>query len=338
MDSATSPHVTLRPERAPYLRPLSSGGRYSLSGAGDVPRTPDPAVPSLVFAAALPRRVILVVGMQLAEELAQKLTRSGFTISYVETPPEARAFIGDRMPVAILLRPSTHGDAYPLVRWVREQERLAFVQVFVSPAGATVATAICAGADDVFDTLDVDAAERMTARINRAHVLAQLALLDPLTQLHNRRFMNHRLQAEVARAVRARTAFSIALIDLDDFKHINDTFGHAAGDHALVAFAHALRRDLRAYDVPCRFGGDEFVVLFPDCDGAGANAALAKLRDRCGWSVSGLPVVTFSAGIAQFPNDGETWEELFNVADRHTLEAKAAGRNRTMGNLMLSAE
>jgi GGDEF domain-containing protein len=54
--------------------------------------------------------------------------------------------------------------------------------------------------------------------------------------------------------------------------------------------------------------------------------------------VSGLPVVTFSAGIAQFPNDGETWEELFNVADRHTLEAKAAGRNRTMGNLMLSAE
>lgn len=321
------------------MRPLSTGGRYSLSAAGDAVRAPEPAVPSLVFAATMPRKVILVVGIQLEDELVQKLTASGFTVTCVETPPEARAFMCDRMPVAVLLSPSTHGDAYPLVRWVREQERLAFVQVFVSPASASVAMAIRAGADDVFDTLDVDAAERMAARIYRAHVLAQLALLDPLTQLHNRRFMNHRLQAEVARAVRARTAFSIALIDLDDFKQINDTFGHAAGDHALVAFAQALRRDLRAYDVPCRFGGDEFVVLFPDCDGAGANTALTKLRNRSGWSVPGLPVVTFSAGIAQFPNDGETWAELFDVADRHTLEAKAEGRNRTVCSLIaLSAE
>jgi two-component system cell cycle response regulator len=165
--------------------------------------------------------------------------------------------------------------------------------------------------------------------------LAQLALLDPLTQLHNRRFINDRLHAEVARAVRSRVAFSIALIDLDDFKQINDTFGHAAGDHALVAFALAIQRDLRAYDVPCRFGGDEFVVLFPDCDARGASVALNKLRERSGWSVPGLPVVTFSAGIAQFPEDGEAWTTLFDVADRHMLAAKAAGRNRTMcGNFV----
>jgi diguanylate cyclase (GGDEF)-like protein len=320
------------------MRPLSTGGRYSLSSAGDVPQTPNPPVHSLVFAAALPRKVILVVGIRLEDALVQKLLSSGFTVSYVETPPEARSFIADRMPVAILLRPSTHGDAYPLVRWVREQERLAFVQLFVAPAGASITTAIRAGADDAFDTLDVDAADRMAARINRAHVLAQLALLDPLTQLHNRRFMNHRLQAEVARAVRARTAFAIALIDLDNFKQVNDTFGHAAGDHALVAFAHALRQDLRAYDVACRFGGDEFVVLFPDCDGRGAKAALSKIRHRSGWAVMGLPVVTFSAGIAEFPNDGETWAELFDVADRHTLEAKAGGRNRTMSTAAPSNE
>jgi diguanylate cyclase (GGDEF)-like protein len=287
---------------------------------------------SLFRRADEPRRVVLVVGdVDVAPALGRGLLRGGLTFVHVASANEARAFITDHLPVAVLVSGILHsvGEAFSLVQWVRAQQRLAFVQVFVSPATVSRGAAVDLGADDAFAHIDADAVICMVARIRHADTLAQLALLDPLTQLHNRRFMNDRLQAEVSRAVRARATFSLALIDLDDFKQINDTYGHAAGDRALVAFAGALRRDLRAYDVPCRFGGDEFVVLFPDRDRAGAQAALGKLRRRAGWSVPGLPLVTFSAGIAQFPDDGEVWSKLFDVADRRTLAAKNIGGNQT---------
>ena len=290
-------------------------------------------VPSVVFAAVdVPRRVILVVGdVTVAPTFVRKLSSDGLTLVGVANGNEARAFVSDRLPVAVLMSGGLRsvGEAFSLVQWVRAQQRLAFVQLFVSPATVSHGTAVDLGADDVFARIDEDAVTCMLARIRRADALAQLALLDPLTQLHNRRFMNDRLQAEVSRAVRARATFSLALIDLDNFKDMNDTYGHAAGDRALVAFAAALRRDLRAYDVPCRFGGDEFVVLFPDCDGVGAQTALNQLRARAGWSVPGLPLVSFSAGIAQFPDDGEVWSRLFDVADRRTAAAKSIGGNQT---------
>jgi diguanylate cyclase (GGDEF)-like protein len=143
--------------------------------------------------------------------------------------------------------------------------------------------------------------------------------------------MNDRLPAEIARAARGGNTLSIAVVDLDDFKLINDTFGHAVGDRALVAFARALRADLRAYDLVCRFGGDEFVVLFPDCGAVGAAAALGKLRARRTWALSDFPVATFSAGIAQFPDDGHSLTELFEVADRNVRRAKQRGRGVTIG-------
>jgi diguanylate cyclase (GGDEF)-like protein len=156
-------------------------------------------------------------------------------------------------------------------------------------------------------------------------------MLDPLTDLQNRRFMNERLPAEIARAGRARARLSIGVIDLDEFKQVNDRFGHAAGDRALVAFARALRSELRSYDIVCRFGGDEFVVLFPDCGVRGGHAALNQLQTRRSWAVQDLPVVSFSAGLAQFPDDGCSWRELFDVADENVRDAKAGGRGRTIG-------
>src|SRR5439155_24943533 len=182
-------------------------------------------------------------------------------------------FVDHRIPVAILQTPARDAKPYALLRWLRNQERLAFVQVFIFATGAEAlrsGDAIAAGADDFFDALHEsratdEVAERIVARIGRSQVLSELALLDPLTELHNRRFMNDRLPAEIARAARNRGTLSTAMIDLDDFKRINDTLGHAVGDRVLAAFARALRSDLRAYDLVCRFGGDEFVVLFPDC-------------------------------------------------------------------------
>ncbi len=274
------------------------------------------------------RRVILVVDVAVPPTIVRKLMSEGFALVEVATGSEAHAFTAERLPVAVLVRGDHATDALGIVPYLRQQDRFAFVQVFVSPAPSSVAATIRDGADDVFDTIDDDAADRMVARIHRASGLARLALLDPLTQLHNRRFMNDRLHAEVARAVRARTTFAVALIDLDAFKGINDEFGHAAGDRSLAAFAAALRRDLRAYDVACRFGGDEFVILFPDCTGVTAQAVLNDLRARAGWAVPGLPLVRFSAGVAQFPDDGEEWARLFDVADRRAFAAKRMGGNQ----------
>ncbi len=280
--------------------------------------------------------VILIVGIDLPSGLTQRLQTAGLTVSRSRTAEDAGHFVSDRIPVAVLLPPCPGPDPYRVVRLLRSQERLAFVQVFmfaVNSEGFRMGDAIAAGVDDIFDVLDTscrqneETANRIIGRIVRSQSLAQLALLDPLTELHNRRFLNDRLPAEIARAARRGTTVSIALVDLDDFKGLNDTFGHTAGDRALRAFAQALRSGLRAYDVVCRFGGDEFVVLFPDCDAAGARAALAKLRTHRAWALSDLPVVTFSAGIAQFPDDGTSWATLFEVADRNVRLAKEGGRS-----------
>jgi diguanylate cyclase (GGDEF)-like protein len=142
--------------------------------------------------------------------------------------------------------------------------------------------------------------------------------------------MNDRLPAEIARAQRAGVTVSMSLIDLDAFKTINDSFGHVVGDRALVAFADALRAGSRSYDAICRFGGDEFVWLLPACDATSAGAACAQLRARRAWALPGLPVFTFSAGLAQFPDDGGSWTDLFHVADRNLGEAKRTGRSRTV--------
>ncbi len=276
-----------------------------------------------------PPRAILFVGCELDLAATQRLTIDGFVITRARSLDEAYAFVSDRLCAAIVIGDhAASADVVSFVRWTRSQERLAFVQIFVSAARFSITAATCIGADDTFNGVDVDVANRIISRTVRAHALAELALVDPLTKLHNRRFMNERLQAEVARAARTNAPFAIALIDLDDFKCINDAFGHATGDRALVAFANALRRYLRAYDLVCRFGGDEFVVLFPNCDVAGAVSALLKVRSAlCGRVVS-LPPMTFSAGIAQFPDDGDTWPALFAVADRRALSSKHRGRDR----------
>jgi diguanylate cyclase (GGDEF)-like protein len=281
-------------------------------------------------------RVLLAIGVELSENTVDTLVREGLAVSRVDTIDQARWFVGDRVPAAVLVGACDADKGLAFVRWLRSSERMAFVSIFVSPAGPSMAEALRAGADDVFVTLDEEAARCMAARAERAHALSQVALLDPLTLLHNRRFMNDRLEAELARAARAGTPFSIAVLDLDGFRHLNEAHGHTVGDRVLVAFARALRNDLRTYDVPCRLGGDEFVVLFPDCDALGAHAALDKLRTRATWSLPGLPSVSFSAGVSSFPEDGAEWGALFDAADLRMMNARAADQrlpNGTDGTL-----
>jgi len=163
--------------------------------------------------------------------------------------------------------------------------------------------------------------------------LEALLFEDPLTKLSNRRFILTQMAAAVSAARRHGRPLSIAMVDIDHFKDVNDAHGHAAGDRVLAAVANAMREYLRAEDQLGRLGGEEFLALLPDADGDAARAAAEKLRSE----VATLAVehegrrlsVTISAGWAAW--EGEGPEELLRRADEALYEAKRAGRDRVEG-------
>jgi diguanylate cyclase (GGDEF)-like protein len=134
----------------------------------------------------------------------------------------------------------------------------------------------------------------------------------------------------VAQAGRGTAPLSVIALDLDHFKALNDRHGHQAGDEALAAVGAALRAGVRASDFAGRWGGEEFVVLLPDTDLAGAAEVAGKLRELiAGITVPAAPSgVTASLGVASLPEHAGSGDELFRAADRALYGAKAAGRDR----------
>jgi diguanylate cyclase (GGDEF)-like protein len=163
--------------------------------------------------------------------------------------------------------------------------------------------------------------------------LTEQALRDPLTGLHNRRYLFEMAPGLLELARRQGTPLCVVLMDLDHFKLLNDTFGHAAGDVVLQRFATLLTQTLRKSDVVVRHGGEEFVAVMPDIEGAAAQAVLTRLLDAFhGQQIElgrrRLPRGSFSAGIATFPRHGHTLEQLLSRADRLLYAAKNQGRAR----------
>ncbi|MBE2258515.1 MAG: GGDEF domain-containing protein [Candidatus Accumulibacter sp.] len=156
----------------------------------------------------------------------------------------------------------------------------------------------------------------------------QAAFTDTLTGALNRRGFDEACQRELARARRNGSELAIALIDLDDFKRLNDTMGHQAGDQALVHLVKGLRAALRPSDILCRFGGEEFIVLLPDTALAEAAAAISRFqRQFAATTMAGSNlVITFSAGVVA-KDRSESLEESILRADAATYAAKRAGKN-----------
>jgi diguanylate cyclase (GGDEF)-like protein len=165
----------------------------------------------------------------------------------------------------------------------------------------------------------------------RRELLSEQARTDELTGLFNRRHFHERLAAELARAQREDAPVGLVLLDVDDFKRVNDVHGHPVGDQVLVAFGQVLAGHVRAGDVVCRTGGEEFAVILPNADDAeAAHAAeriVAAVRDA-GWGEPGP--ITASAGVAVAPDDAATVATLFKAADECLLAAKAQGKNRVV--------
>lgn len=180
--------------------------------------------------------------------------------------------------------------------------------------------------------------DRLSVALRRAEALSNS---DDLTGLPNRRAFLQRLDQEISRSLRTGEPLSVVLLDMDNFKDVNDRLGHHAGDRVLQGFAERLVREFRQHDLSARYGGEEFVLLFPVTWQDEARNALEKLRrqlqrepvDIGGASIN-LP--TFSAGIAGL-RAGESVQALLNRADQALYRAKRLGRNRTESDEPLPA-
>src|SRR5215469_3923441 len=166
---------------------------------------------------------------------------------------------------------------------------------------------------------------QLAEKQDHSEVLRSLAMIDPLTGLYNRRFAEQRLTTEVARSERKGHPLTVLTVDLNNFKEINDTYGHLAGDQVLQEFAMHLNRSIRGTDLAVRLGGDEFLVLLPECTVEQLELVLGRLGVlEVEWNGQKIPV-TFSAGWKQY-QPGERPDEMLARADELLYRRKRASK------------
>jgi len=173
----------------------------------------------------------------------------------------------------------------------------------------------------------------VSSSVKKRRMFERAAMFDGLTGIHNRRWLDETLHRLVKRHEQDRGHLAVSLIDIDHFKKFNDTYGHDAGDHVLTAVAKSLAANLRPTDLVARFGGEEFVIIFPETSLADAATVAERVRKAIGSEPmetddgTKLPSVTISMGIAEL-EVGQTVPSLLKVADSAMYRAKRAGRNQ----------
>ena len=244
--------------------------------------------------------------------------------------PPALILLDLRMPVM---------DGFETLRELKEHQSLMHTPVIVLSSSEDTSdkvTGLELGAVDYickpFDAPELHARVRSALRVHKLlRLLAQRAQIDGLTGLWNRAYFDDRLHRELAAARRAGEPLSLAICDFDHFKFINDTYGHPAGDAVLEGFARILTSELRSSDVACRFGGEEFAMIFRETPAEEAARILERVRQRLEretWSAHPERRVTASFGLACYRVGAVEPEELLLAADRAMYTAKQTGRNR----------
>jgi diguanylate cyclase (GGDEF)-like protein len=200
--------------------------------------------------------------------------------------------------------------------------------------GVLALDSVHAGAfrEDELQSLE-SVADICATAIQNAHYVErvkQLAYLDGLTGIFNRRFFELRIMEEIERARRYGTGMAVIMVDIDQFKRLNDEFGHLLGDEVLRQVSSLFHQQLRKIDVVCRYGGEEFGILLTQANATHGMNIAEKLRALVEtWQFPGVPRrVTIGAGTAAFPEHGTTRDELVRAADTGLYAAKQAGRNR----------
>ena len=173
------------------------------------------------------------------------------------------------------------------------------------------------------------------ANIRLREALRDQSIRDPLTGIYNRRYLEEIMERETRRAIRTEHGLGLLMMDLDHFKKFNDTFGHEAGDTVLRETAAFLLKSVRAEDIVCRFGGEEFVVILPMASLPVTEARAERIRSKLSELVithrgQSLGTLTVSMGVAELPQHGTCTRELLEAADAALYRAKREGRDRVM--------
>lgn len=244
---------------------------------------------------------------------------------------------------------ATGGDGLRLLSQLRarpETRQSAILLVIDGPHHDIAAKGLDLGASDYlvapFEGLELRA--RVRSQIRRKRYSDQLranlrdtlrlATIDPLTGLYNRRYANRHMVHVMERAAQSGSDFAVMMLDIDRFKQVNDTYGHAAGDTVLREFARRLQENVRGIDLVARVGGEEFFVAMPDVVRATANAAAERIRDAIGNRPFRLHrdgpeiLVTVSAGVAMARSDETNVAAILSRADEALFVSKRGGRNR----------
>ena len=280
--------------------------------------------------------------------LEHAFTMEGYTVHVCDNPLFALDFIGVSKPDVILLdiiMPNCNG--YEILGKIKSNPEYADIcVVFLSGMDDTEdrITGMKAGVDDYitkpFDVREVVLRVEMILR--RANKFREKLLKDTLTGAYSRYYLNERIKDDFERFKRNQTLFSIAMVDLDFFKIINDSYGHLAGDFVLTEFVAFANERLRESDCVCRYGGEEFVFLLPDTDEKQAFLAVDRIRrEFCQHPISfGADTfhVSFSAGIKQVTVQVTSVSQLITMADEALYFAKGEGRNRVISYSYMSGE
>lgn len=271
-----------------------------------------------------------------ARYYAQMLEQAGMTTAVISEPLRVMHALVEFMPDLILMdiyMPDCSGPQLAAV--IRQLEAYVSIPIVFLSMEANLdrqLEAIRLGGDD-FLTKPIQPAQLVLAvasRVKRSRVLRSLMVRDSLTGLLKHTILKERLEVEIARAQRQSAWLSFAMIDIDRFKLVNDTYGHVTGDRVIKSLARLLQQRLRKSDVIGRYGGEEFALILPDTDGATALRVLnelctgfAHIRQQSGEATF---YVTFSCGIAEYPRYTNA-DSLIEAADRTLYDAKRAGRN-----------
>ena len=280
---------------------------------------------------------LLLLGHDAAE--AERLTRLfdplGLTLNAFSDREQIVETLDATQPAALLID-RDQANAEHVCRLVRAIPRWRDLPIMVRVHGEQGRlTAYDAGADDALSesATDRELIGRLRVRLERTRVFRDQSNRDPLTGLLTRRAFTESMQARLAEAERAKRHLSVCFLDIDRFKQVNDTYGHAVGDKVLASFGALLGARFRLPDLRGRWGGEEFVVAFYGEWAESAREILSRVTAEFSNIVfdgGSLPSfhVTVSGGIATFPVDGQTLDDLVLVADQRLYAAKLAGRNR----------
>jgi diguanylate cyclase (GGDEF)-like protein len=305
----------------------------------DVPRLIDKLDAVMAGVAEEPYRILIVDDSAFfADFYKAVLEDAGMRTAQVTDPLAVMAPLREFAPDLILMDVYMPGcSGLELAKVIRQQEVFVSIPIVYLSAESDLEKQLQAmqlGGDD-FLTKPIEATHlvsAVTARVQRSRVLRSYMVRDSLTGLYNHTTIKSQLAAQFARAKRQGGKLAFAMLDIDHFKSVNDTYGHPTGDRVIRSLSRLLLQRLRSSDPVGRYGGEEFAVIFNDTDGPTAVKILDAIRADFAqirhWHERGEFHVTLSAGVAEYPSVLDDPAALNEAADKALYEAKHGGRNK----------